>query len=108
MDSARLVDSTPFVLLASNDSDNWQKYSVIKQGESYQITPNEGTESQVVKLELAFSGDRGFKALAVYDASGQVSKFDFADARVNLDIDNGQFEFAIPADVAVDDQRQRD
>ncbi|WP_440053050.1 outer membrane lipoprotein chaperone LolA [Pseudoalteromonas sp. T1lg65] len=109
MDTNKLIDTTPFVLLTTQDMTQWNKYQVTLNTTTYEITPNETVESQVEKLTLEFnkSGDSLAK-LSVIDVSGQLSSFTFKNTKVNETISDTTFQFTVPEGVVVDDQTQSD
>ncbi|MCO7187759.1 MULTISPECIES: outer membrane lipoprotein chaperone LolA [unclassified Pseudoalteromonas] len=103
-----LIDTTPFVLLTTQDPKQWQKYSVSEISGGYRIEPVQ-TGAQVERLDVLFA-DNSLKIgqLNVTDSSGQISSFKFSGAQINVPIDAGQFKFVIPEGVVVDDQTQSD
>ncbi|NOU49405.1 outer membrane lipoprotein chaperone LolA [Pseudoalteromonas sp. JBTF-M23] len=106
MNTASLIDTTPFVLLTSRAQEQWAKYQVTQTEGGYQITPNDGVESQVEMLEIEFSDNNNLQEVRVKDVSGQVSSFIFSDAKLNNLLATDLFSFIIPKGVIVDDQTQ--
>ncbi|TMP36018.1 outer membrane lipoprotein chaperone LolA [Pseudoalteromonas rubra] len=103
-----LIDTTPFVLLTTQDPKQWQKYQVAEIAGGYRIEPVQ-SGAQVERLDVLFA-DNSLKIgqLNVTDSSGQISSFKFSDSQVNVPIDTAQFKFVIPEGVVVDDQTQSD
>ncbi|KAF7785939.1 outer membrane lipoprotein carrier protein [Pseudoalteromonas rubra] len=103
-----LIDTTPFVLLTTQDPKQWQKYQVSEISGGYRIEPIQ-SGAQVERLDVLFA-DSGLKIgqLNVTDSSGQISSFKFSDAQINGPVDAEQFKFVIPEGVVVDDQTQSD
>lgn len=106
MNTNGLIDTTPFILLTTRDSAQWEKYQIsnIKQG--YRITPKPGIDSQVEILDISFNKVQNLSAIKVTDLSGQVSSFTFKESRVNGKLAGSLFSFKIPEGVVVDDQTQ--
>ncbi|MBD1581371.1 outer membrane lipoprotein chaperone LolA [Pseudoalteromonas sp. S16_S37] len=106
MNTASLIDTTPFVLLTSRAQEQWAKYQVTQTDVGYQITPKDGVESQVEMLEIEFSDKLNLQSVRVKDVSGQVSRFSFENAKLNNSLATDLFSFVIPKGVIVDDQTQ--
>jgi outer membrane lipoprotein carrier protein len=104
MDSNRLIEQTPFVLLTSDDDKSWSNYSVEKEQISYVIKPIEVNGQQVEKLRVQFDEQGTFAVVALTDVSGQTSSYTFSNTQTNTPIEQTQFEFVIPEGVFVDDQ----
>ena len=101
-----LIDTTPFILLTTRDSAQWEKYQISDIAQGYRITPKPGIDSQVEILDIAFNKAQNLSAIKVTDLSGQVSSFTFKDSRVNGKLADSLFSFNIPEGVVVDDQTQ--
>ncbi|WP_462158404.1 outer membrane lipoprotein chaperone LolA [Pseudoalteromonas sp. GB56] len=106
LDTEKLIDSSPFILLTTSDESLWQNFAVTKVEGGYAVTPLTKEQGQVEQLTLLFDADNQVAAVEVVDQSGQRSRFTFQDPVLNQDINDAQFEFAIPENVFVDDQRQ--
>ncbi|CAM3643926.1 outer membrane lipoprotein chaperone LolA [Pseudoalteromonas sp. CO348] len=109
LDTTKLIDTTPFVLLTTQEDSQWLKYNVALNGQEYLITPKNKVDSQVEQLTLRFDDKNdGLALLKVNDISGQVSTFSFKESKVNVPVKESLFEFTIPQGVVVDDQRGSD
>lgn len=108
MDSKKLIEQTPFVLLTSTDDNNWINYAVEKDKTSYVIKPLDLNGQQVEKLKVSFSAQGTLASVALTDISGQTSSYTFSNANTNNVIAETQFQFVIPEGVFVDDQTQSD
>ncbi|MDK1286490.1 outer membrane lipoprotein chaperone LolA [Pseudoalteromonas umbrosa] len=105
MNTAGLIDTTPFVLLTTQDKSQWAKYDVTKTTVGYRVLPKPDVESQVEQLDIVFeSAGLAIDSLSIKDASGQISTFKFVDAKTNLEMDDKSFTFKIPHGVVIDDQ----
>ncbi|MEI5638629.1 MULTISPECIES: outer membrane lipoprotein chaperone LolA [unclassified Pseudoalteromonas] len=109
LDTVKLIDTTPFVLLTTQAAAQWQKYEVEQNDGKYLIAPKNKVDSQVELLTLEFAANnQGLSQLQVHDISGQVSTFEFHNSKVNLPVEDSVFEFTVPDGVVVDDQRNSD
>ncbi|MFY8275033.1 outer membrane lipoprotein chaperone LolA [Pseudoalteromonas sp. SSDWG2] len=106
LDTETLIDSTPFILLTTNDDALWQQFSITNENAAYVVTPINRDNAQVEQLTLYFGDDLQVSKVEVLDRSGQRSVFTFVDAAINEDIDDARFDFVIPEHVFVDDQRK--
>lgn len=103
--SEKLIQSTPFILLTSNDENLWQQYSVKMDKGAYTVSPKSLENAQVSALVIRFEEkNKGLKGLEIKDISGQTSYFNFSNATVNPELKAEMFKFEIPAGVEVDDQ----
>ncbi|KZN62993.1 outer membrane lipoprotein chaperone LolA [Pseudoalteromonas luteoviolacea] len=109
MNTAGLIDTTPFVLLTTQDKTQWQKYQVQKTEAGYRVSPKQNVESQVELLDIVFK-KQGVEidSISIKDASGQTSTFKFANSKTNLELDDASFTFKIPHGVVIDDQTESD
>ncbi|MEO2279359.1 outer membrane lipoprotein chaperone LolA [Pseudoalteromonas pernae] len=106
LDTEKLIDSTPFILLTTSDEALWQNFAIAKVDGGYAVTPLTKEQGQVEQLTLLLNADNQVSAVEVIDQSGQRSRFTFQAPVLNEDINDEQFEFVIPENVFVDDQRQ--
>lgn len=104
-DAKQAVATTPFALLVSNRDEVWNKFSINKIESGYVIKPKDADNSQVQQLVVSFDGFT-LNQMVITDRTQQTTsyllsnqEFDKAKAR--------HFNFAIPDDVEVDDQREQ-
>ena len=103
--SEKLIQSTPFILLTSNDESLWQQYDVTMQNNAYTVSPKSLENAQVSALVIRFEqNSKGLKGLEIKDVSGQTSYFNFSNADINPNLKSNMFEFIIPEGVEIDDQ----
>lgn len=103
LNSNKLIKSTPFVLLTSNDQSLWDNYTVSKQSDGFIITPKDLESAHVEQLKVIYDNEQ-LIAMNITDLSGQQSHYRFSDIKQNQGIDNKQFEFVMPKGVMIDDQ----
>jgi outer membrane lipoprotein carrier protein len=99
------VGLTPFALLTSTDAALWAQYEVTGERNQFIITPKDKNNA-VQALILTFSGI-GLVKMEVKNSEGQTSQFDFITSQNNMAIDPALFKFTPPANVEVDDQRNK-
>jgi outer membrane lipoprotein carrier protein len=103
--SEKLIQSTPFILLTSNDENLWQQYTVKMNDGAYTVSPKSLDNAQVSALVIRFADKtKGLKGLEIKDVSGQTSYFNFSNTNINPELKAEIFKFEIPAGVEVDDQ----
>jgi len=103
--SEKLIQSTPFILLTSNDENLWQQYTVKMEKGAYTVRPKSLENAQVSALVIRFEDkNKGLQGLEIKDVSGQTSYFNFSKANVNPELKANIFKFEIPAGVEIDDQ----
>ncbi len=99
------VGLTPFALLTSTDAALWAQYEVSGEHDHFVITPKDKNNA-VQALSLTFSGI-GLAKMEVKNSEGQTSQFEFITSQNNVAIDPTLFKFTPPANVEVDDQRNK-
>lgn len=99
------IQGNPFVLLTSNNEDNWSQFTVTElvANQTYTVAAND-EQSQIVSLTLEFTGDT-LVSLTTLDGQGQTSHLSFADIKMNQAPANDLFKPTFPASYTVDDQR---
>lgn len=96
------IANTPFMLLAGTEQRLWQNYRVTKQDNLYTvITPNDDT-SAIFTLQFEQGKIAQF---SVQEQQGQHSQFILQNQSPMAKAATGTFNFMIPADTDIDDQR---
>lgn len=104
MSQQKAVENNPMVLLTSDESEVWAKYTV------KQLGPNEFTvmaktgAGQIRALTLSFD-EKSLIALQMTDSQGQNSHILFSQRKVNIPVDETAFVSEISPEFMVDDQR---
>lgn len=104
-DAKQAVATTPFALLVSNRDETWNKFEIEKVESGYVIKPKEADNSQVQKLVVHFDGFT-LSQMTITDRTQQTTSYTLS----NQNFDKAKtrhFNFSIPDDVEVDDQRER-
>lgn len=102
-DAKQAVATTPFALLVSNQDSTWDKFNIVKVGQGYEVSPKVQEQSQVEKLTVTFE-NKVLQKIEILDRTQQLSAYALTE-QAFTDNANRQFNFVIPDDVDVDDQR---
>lgn len=101
-----VIAASPIALLVHTDKKIWQQYQVLKQGDCYQITPLDN-DSQVVGVNVCFAQDK-LNKFTILDTQGNKSEFLLSNQTPLTTADSKLFDFIVPSQVDVDDQRNGD
>jgi outer membrane lipoprotein carrier protein len=108
MDVAQAVDASPMALLVHRDEATWAKYSVSKRAVNakascFDIQPKK-LNSNVVAVSVCFEASQLVK-FNLTDEQGNLSQFALTQQRTVKPDEASIFEFAVPDNVDIDDQR---
>ena len=103
-DAAEAVATTPFALLVSNNDETWNKFDIEKVESGFVITPKDIDASQVTKLAVLFDKYL-LTQIVITDRTQQTSAYVLSKHKFDKKAEY-QFDFTIPEDIDVDDQRQ--
>lgn len=97
------TSNTPFMLIARNQSSDWQSYQISRKGDHFVLTPkqNNGNLKQFT-IDVTPSGT--INQFTAIEQDGQRSQFQLTSQQ-NGAIDAAKFHFTPPQGVTVDDQR---
>lgn len=109
-DQAEAVAQSPLLLLLDAENNDWQNYKVSIQtdaGEhSYTITPKDSAQN-ISSLTLRFAEGAILSRITLDDGQGQVSEIGLSEQVMNERISDLRFDYEVPANTDVDDQRSR-
>lgn len=125
-DQADAVGQSPLLLLLNAESDDWHSYDVreleaaelaevgaIEAGSGYVIETNmqklseqNGGSNSPERLTILLTADNVMHTLVLDDGRGQTNTITLADQQINQPIMSDNFQFDVPPNVDVDDQRQ--
>ncbi|MCL1077364.1 outer membrane lipoprotein carrier protein LolA [Parashewanella spongiae] len=114
LDLEQAVSTSPMTLLIHRDEATWSNYRVTKtevtkgspkDDSCYSITPK-FSDSTVVKVDACFNHNR-LNKFAIFDSQGNISTFDLTEQRNLNEEERSIFNFVIPDNVDVDDQRAK-
>lgn len=103
-DSQQAVDKTPFALLVSQDDQTWAQFDISKENYDFVVASKSDSDAAVRELRIRFDGDKLSKIL-ILDRSMQTSEYRI-EQQTFKDIEDSLFNFVIPDDTEIDDQRQ--
>lgn len=93
--------SSPFMLLTTKSESVWGQYEVIKGGNSYVLKAK--NPGQVVSIKLEFQGDL-VSDLYVQLKDGNTNHYTLS--QVKTQVSDSSFEYKIPEDAQIDDERK--
>ena len=93
--------SSPFMLLTTKSESVWGQYEVAKVGNSYVLKAK--NPGQVVSIKLEFQGDL-VSDLYVQLKDGNTNRYTLS--QVKTQVSDSSFEYKIPEDAQIDDERK--
>ncbi len=93
--------SSPFMLLTTKSESVWGQYEVAKVGNSYVLKAK--NPGQVVSIKLEFQGDL-VSDLYVRLKDGNTNRYTLS--QVKTQVSDSSFEYKIPEDAQIDDERK--
>lgn len=93
--------SSPFTLLTTKSESVWGQYEVAKGGNSYVLKAK--NPGQVVSIKLEFQGDL-VSDLYVQLKDGNTNRYTLS--QVKTQVSDSSFEYKIPEDAQIDDERK--
>lgn len=94
--------NTPFMLIARNNSKEWQNYQIKQNGDRFELTPK--TENNLKYFTITVLPNGQIQQFAATEQDGQISNYQLTDQKTAT-IDASAFQFTPPKGVTVDDQR---
>ena len=91
----------PFMLLTTKSESVWGQYEVAKVGNSYVLKAK--NPGQVVSIKLEFQGDL-VSDLYVQLKDGNTNRYTLS--QVKTQVSDSSFEYKIPEDAQIDDERK--
>lgn len=98
------VYDTPFVLLTNNDKGHWDKYDVTQNTDNFTLKPK-STKSNIKQFDVRIDAKGVMKGFSTIERDGQSNLYLLRNIS-NLPISNTHFNFNLPKDVELDDQRK--
>lgn len=104
-DQTDTMEQSPLLLLLDDTAAAWQHYVVKQEGDSFALQPLPSASS-MQSLQLVFAAQSPvMETIILDDGQGQISTIELSEVTVNGELASSLFEFAIPAGIDVDDQR---
>ncbi|MGZ9898197.1 outer membrane lipoprotein chaperone LolA [Shewanella gaetbuli] len=107
MDIDQAVEASPIALLVHRDEKTWSQYHVNQassdKNECFDIKPKQAS-GNVVEVTVCFAGEQ-LASFDLLDEQGNLSQFSLSEQRNLAEEEQTLFDFAIPENVDIDDQR---
>lgn len=103
-DAKDAVSTTPFALLVSQNDEVWNKFTITELESGFMIKPKDENDSQVSQLAVYFD-EFLLNEIVITDRTQQTSSYILKNQAFNKSLSVG-FDFEIPEDIEIDDQRQ--
>lgn len=103
-DAQDAVQTTPFALLVSDQDSVWQQFTIDKFDNGYAISPVDIDNAQVLQLKVSFKG-KTLTQIIIMDRTRQQSVYSLSEQSFT-NLAKSKFEFVIPDDIEIDDQRK--
>lgn len=101
LDSA--TSNTPFMLIARNQSSDWQQYNIKQSGDNFILTPK-NADGNLKQFTINVSRDGTIHQFSAVEQDDQRSSYQLRSQQ-NGGVDMSKFTFTPPKGVTVDDQR---
>ncbi len=107
-DVSATINTTPAAILSGSEDLHAhyivKNLGVIEGINMYELQPR-NSENQFHSIHIGFHGDKLF-LMVMYDNLGQITRVNFKNPVRNVAVDAGSFEFAVPNNVDIIDDRQ--
>lgn len=97
------TQDTPFLLITRNDPRDWKQYSIIQQGNTFDLKPKQ-TNGTLKGFSITVSPQGTIEKFAAVEQDGQTSAYQLKEQK-NGHVDPNKFKFTVPKGVTLDDQR---
>ena len=96
--------NTPFMLIARNQSSDWQQYNIAQKGDSFTLTPK-AADGNLKRFDINVAPNGTITQFSAMEQDGQRSTYMLTQQKTGA-IAADKFTFTPPPGVTVDDQRQ--
>lgn len=100
---ADATQDTPFLLITRNDPKDWKQYSIVQQGNTFDLKPKQ-TNGTLKKFSITVSPEGTIEKFSAVEQDGQTSAYQLKQQK-NGRVDASKFKFTVPKGVTLDDQR---
>lgn len=97
------TQDTPFLLITRNNPRDWKQYSIIQQGNTFNLKPKQ-TNGTLKGFSITVSPQGTIEKFAAIEQDGQTSAYQLKEQK-NGQVDPNKFKFTVPKGVTLDDQR---
>nr|WP_314264574.1 outer membrane lipoprotein chaperone LolA [uncultured Moellerella sp.] len=94
---------TPFMLITRNNPQDWKQYSVIQQGNNFDLKPNK-VNGTLKRFSITVTENGTIEKFSAVEQDGQTSAYQLSNLQSGV-IDKKQFVLSMPKGVTLDDQR---
>lgn len=98
------IDNIPFILMIRNNLNYWMQYNIKQKNDYFELIPKK-SKGNLEKITTSINRRGIIKNLTLTEKSGQLSIYHFKDQK-NTEINICKFNFTLPQEVTLDDQRQ--
>jgi len=99
------TSNTPFMLIARNQTSDWQQYNIKQNGDDFVLTPK-GNNGNLKQFTINVSSNGTINQFSAVEQDEQRSSYQLKSQQ-NGAIDASKFTFTPPQGVTVDDQRNK-
>ncbi|WP_431603633.1 outer membrane lipoprotein chaperone LolA [Arsenophonus symbiont of Ornithomya chloropus] len=92
---------TPFIFITRNNSIDWKSYNIIQNGNKF-ILKEKKSEKNFFSITIKYNGT--IQEFSTIEENGQKISYNFKSQTTN-NIDKNKFQFILPKNVTIDDQR---
>lgn len=103
MDVNQAITASPIALLVRADPQTWSRYQVESDGQCFDISPID-KKAGVSEVEVCFN-EMSLTKMVLKDQQGNISNFILSDQTNVKESEVNLFEFIVPENVDIDDQR---
>ncbi|CAG9414524.1 outer membrane lipoprotein chaperone LolA [Providencia alcalifaciens] len=102
---ADATQDTPFLLLTRNNPQDWKQYSIVQQGNTFDLKPKQ-SNGTLKSFSITVNPQGTIEKFAAVEQDGQTSAYQLKQQK-NGSVDPSKFKFTVPKGVTLDDQRSR-
>ncbi|HGN0867287.1 TPA: outer membrane lipoprotein chaperone LolA [Providencia alcalifaciens] len=102
---ADATQDTPFLLLTRNNPQDWKQYSIVQQGNTFDLKPKQ-SNGTLKSFSITVNPQGTIEKFAAVEQDGQTSAYQLKQQKNGL-VDPSKFKFTVPKGVTLDDQRSR-
>ncbi|BBG61747.1 P20 [Providencia rustigianii] len=99
------TQDTPFLLITRNNPQDWKQYSIIQQGNNFDLKPKQ-TNGTLKSFSITVNPQGTIEKFAAVEQDGQTSAYQLKQQK-NGAVDPSKFKFTVPKGVTLDDQRSK-
>lgn len=98
------IDKMPFMLLASNNPNDWNQYQIKQNGDEFELIPK-ASDDNLKKFVMTVNNNGTIRSFTAVEQDQKRIAY-ILKIQKDISFDINQFIFIPPSDVQLDDQRQ--